>query len=51
MDYQGLHGAGVDPRPEGASLLYDSRIDPFSAAASVYITREHARLRTTRHFV
>ena len=43
---QDLHGARVDPRPEATpgSILV-------SAAASVYISREHGRLRTTRHFV
>ena len=49
---QDLHGVRVDPRPEEASLL---SVTPgsilVSAAASVYISREHGRLRTTRHFV
>ena len=39
--------------PEEAERLTYSRIDLLwqSAAASVYISREHGRLRTTRNFV
>ena len=46
LDLEGdLHGARVDPRlADPGSILV-------SAAASVYISREHGRLRTTRHFV
>ena len=38
MDKQGLHGAGVDPRPELKGLAYSMIPGSiFSAAASVYI--------------
>ena len=40
----------MDPRPEEASIATPGSI-LVSAAASVYISREHGRLRTTRHFV
>ena len=32
-----MHGAGVDPRPEGASLLYDSRIDLLCCSVSLHL--------------
>ena len=34
---QGLHGAGVDPRTEEASLLYDSRIDLLCCSVSIHL--------------
>ena len=46
---QDLHGTRVDPRPEEASQPTPGSI-LVSAAASVYVSREHGRLRTTRHF-
>ena len=33
----GLTGAGVDPRPEGDSLLYDSRIDLLCCSVSLHL--------------
>ena len=49
-------GDPVDPVtiPDGATVFFQGLPTPgsiFSAAASVYISREHGRLRTTRHFV